>query len=145
MKKIVCLVIFILAAMHGQAFACSCAYAPPKTLEQIKAEKIKVLLGRVLSRTKTGGDDINRGHLIYRVEIEKSINLPASGVISVRTAPNGALCGVNLNVDEERVLFIDGEAPDYSLSLCANIGQLRSDDPPRRAWDKILNLERAQK
>jgi len=50
-----------------------------------------------------------------------------------------SLCGVGLDIDEERVLFIGGKAPNYSLSLCANIEQLRSNDPPRRAWDKIMH------
>ena len=135
-RAIFCLSMAILAAMSGQALACSCAYAPPKTLEQIKAEMIKVFLGRVLSRTKTGGENINRGQLIYQIKIEESINLPASGTISVSTAPNSALCGVELGVDQRRVLFIGGEAPNYTMNLCAN--QLRSDDP-RRAWDKIMN------
>ena len=131
--------IFVLAATSRQAQACSCAYVPPKTLTQITAEKLKVLLGRVISRTKTGGEDINTGRLIYRIEIDKSINLPASGTISVSTAPNGGLCGVNLQVGRNQVLFIGGEAPDYTLSLCANINQLTSNDTPRRAWDDIVD------
>jgi len=138
---IVILTMFVLAATSNQALACSCVNVPPKTLTQIKAEKLQVLLGRVISRTKTGGEDINKGRLIYGIEIDKSINLPASGTISVSTAPNDGLCGVNMQVGRDQVLFIGGEAPDYTLSLCANINQLTSNDTPRRAWDNIVDPE----
>ncbi len=138
-RAIFCLGMFILAVTSGHALACSCVYMPPKPLEQLRAEGIKVLLGRVLSRTKTGGEDINRGKLIYEIKIEESINLPASGTISVSTAPNGALCGVELEVDQMQVLFIDGDAPNYAMSLCSNVLRRTSVDAARRAWDEIMN------
>ena len=117
MRAIVALAMIVLAATSGHALACSCAYAPPKTLEQIKAEAIKVFLGRVLSRTKTGSEDSYGGELIYEFKVEESINLPTSGTIKVSTPPSSARCGVELAVDQRQVLFISGESPDYTMYL----------------------------
>ena len=139
MRASVGLGMLVLAAASGDALACSCAPPPPMSTEQLRAEGVKVLLGRVLSRVTTGGADINRGRLIYRIAIEDSINLPASGTIGVSTAPNEALCGVVLEVEQSHVLFIGGEAPDYTMSLCANLRRTGSDDAARRYWDKIIS------
>ena len=129
----------ILLAASGNALACSCAPPPSRTLDEIKAEGIKVLLGRVLSKVKTGGEDINKGQVIYQIEIDDSINLPPAGLISVNTAPNGALCGVDLIVGRKHVLHIQELASGYYMSLCSNLKPGFSDAESQGLWDQIIS------
>lgn len=132
--KLLASAVGIMIASTTIALACSCMPPEPRTLAEIRASGGTVVLGRVLSAEKTGGADINAGNRVYRIRVEGALNLPNARSITLRSAPNGALCGVDLTVGRLEVLFIGGKPGDYRVGLCGNIFRPRSDDQARQWW-----------
>lgn len=129
------LVTAIALTLHScAALACSCMPPESRTLEQITASGDTVVMGHVMSVKKTGGTDINSGHLIYRVRVDAAVNLPDLQEIEVRTAPNGALCGINLPVGSFQILFVYRRDQAYSAGLCGNLSRPQSEEEARGWW-----------
>jgi hypothetical protein len=90
-----------IAAASG-AMACSCR--PPAEGEDEAAVAKRMIkdsdaafAGRVLRSVKTD-PDINRGEVVARVRILKAYKGVRKGrIITLKTAPNGALCGLSLD------------------------------------------------
>lgn len=91
-------------------------------------------MGHVAAVEKTGGTDINSGNLVYRIEIASSVNLPKMATMSVHSAPNGALCGINLPVNSFQILFVYERDQIYWASLCGNPVYARSEGEARQIW-----------
>ena len=123
----------------SSALACSCRPPDPRTLSEIRASGDIVVLGHVMSVEKTGGTNINSGDLVYRINIEASVNLPDMKTITVRSAPNGAMCGINLPVTSFQLLFVYKGENSYSAGLCGNIARPRSEGEARQWWRVLQN------
>ena len=129
----------VLALSASSALACSCMPPQPRTLSEIRASGDIVVLGHVMSVEKTGGTDINSGNLVYRIKVESSVNLPDMKTITVLSAPNGAMCGINLPVTSFQLLFVYKGENSYAASLCGNIARPRSEGEARQWWRLLQN------
>lgn len=125
---------FAILLSATSALACSCRPPEPQTLAEIKAAGIVVVMGHVAAVEKTGGADINSGNLVYRIEIASSVNLPEMATMSVHSAPNGALCGINLPINSFQILFVYQRDQIYWASLCGNSVYVRSEGQARQIW-----------
>lgn len=134
MKLMGLLVAVVLTVSTSAAMACSCMPPEPQTRAEIEAAGGKVLLGFVRSVEKTGGADINTGYLLYRIDVEKSVNLPGTRSIEVRSAPNSAMCGIDLPVGTIQILFIDASDRGYWINICGNLRRPQSEREARRWW-----------
>lgn len=108
------------------AWACSCR--PPAEGEDDAAyvkrmikESDAAFTGRVLSTRRTD-TDINRGELIARVRILRAYKGVRKGrIVTLKTAPNGALCGLDFEKGETISVAADGRKGIYSAGSCSRI------------------------
>lgn len=116
MRKTILAFAMSLAAAGG-AWACSCR--PVDRAEIIKTSDA-AFLGRVLSAKKTD-PDINRGEVIARVRILKAYKGVRKGrIITLKTGPNGALCGLSLQKGDTISVGADRlRGRTYSAGLCS--------------------------
>src|SRR5688572_22966247 len=103
------------AATAEPATACSCALGDPRTaLARADAAFIGVYLER--------RDDTT---YVFRVEERVKGRLPA--IVEVRSASNGAACGLEVGIGDRIGLFLDRAGGEWRGNLCGQIapGRLR--------------------
>ncbi len=99
--------------LTGNAWACSCA---PATEEQLFERADHVFQGRVLAKA----DEPER-KVRYRVVVYKERKGDVPRYVSVVTADNGAMCGVDLTVGKDYLVYATGDASDKKVetNLCS--------------------------
>ena len=114
-------------ALASGAWACSCR--PPAEGEDDAAyvkrmikESDAAFTGRVLSSKRTD-PDINRGEVIGRVRILKAYKGVRRGrVITLKTGPNGAMCGLDLTKGDTISVAADKSRDGtFSAGSCSRI------------------------
>jgi hypothetical protein len=125
MRKTLLALAISIAAASG-AWACSCRPPAPDEdnaafVKRMIKESDAAFTGRVLSAKRTD-PDINRGEVIARVRIIKAYKGVRKGrIITLKTGPNGALCGLDLEKGDTVSVAASGRKGTYSAGSCSRI------------------------
>ncbi|HAH11706.1 MAG TPA: hypothetical protein DCL54_05825 [Alphaproteobacteria bacterium] len=111
--------LLISVAAASTAWGCSCM---PVESKEIIATSDAAFRGRVLSAKRTSAD-INRGDVVARVRILKAFKGVRRGrIITVKTGPNSALCGLDL--EKGQIIEVGADRnPEgfYRTGLCSTL------------------------
>lgn len=127
--SVAALIAAVLAVTAEPARACSCAVLDPRdTLAHADGAFIGVLVER-------GKETNGIVTLVFRVE--ERIKGALGETVSVRTASNGAACGIEARVGSRIGLFLERAGEEWRSSLCAEIepARLREAAQPLPAVD----------
>lgn len=96
----------------GTAHACSCA---PATEEQLLARADHVFQGRVLEKLVEAPQKVR-----YRVAVAEERKGDVPDEVGVVTYDNGAMCGIDLVVGKDYLIYANGDSSDGKVdsNLC---------------------------
>ncbi len=102
------------------AHACSCAPNEPPTAALDRAGA--VFAGRVAVLEQPGGtliDVMSMEPMTLRFDVDRTWKGPVSRSLTVKTAPNGAVCGYAFQTSEEYLVYALATEADLWVSLCS--------------------------
>ena len=104
------------------AFACSCA--PPLPPQQELAESSAVFAGEVVATEELNGGQPD-SELVARVAVTEVWKGEVHEVVEVRTAADGAMCGVGFEVGREMLIYAGvGDDDRFGTHLCTRTASL---------------------
>jgi hypothetical protein len=118
MKKTSVLVAAVLAVVVTAvpAKACSCALGDPRdALEAADA----AFIGTLLSQAPNPEDEGQTS--TYTFTVDEEVKGQLGETVEVQSSSNGASCGLEVPIGGQTGLFLDGDAAQWSSSLCAQI------------------------
>lgn len=100
-------------AAAGTAHACSCA---PATEEQLQARADHIFQGRVLAKTTEAPQKVR-----YQIQVTEERKGDVPDDVGVVTYDNGGMCGVDLTVGKDYLIYATGDATDGKVdtNLCS--------------------------
>ncbi len=104
----------LLAAM-APAWACSCRRLAP---EEFRARADVILYGRVLSVLQDQPD----GPIAARVRVLHAVKGKTAEVITIRTEPDSAACGIALQPGQGTEYLLMKRGQGYVTNLCLMLG-----------------------
>ncbi|KJK47353.1 hypothetical protein UK23_20645 [Lentzea aerocolonigenes] len=110
----------------GTAHACSCA---PATEEQLLARADHVFQGRVLEKVVEAPQKVR-----YRVAVAEERKGDVPDEVGVVTYDNGGMCGVDLAVGKDYLIYATGDSSDGKVdtNLCSGTRQENAAPPSCR-------------
>lgn len=114
-------------AAAGQALACSCAGPAPGEERNFYRESLKrsdgAIVGKLLRKRPVGDSDYPRRAIyVYRVtSAYKAEQRLADRRVRVRSAFDGATCGIEQPIGTREGLFLSRDNGKWTSSLCAQV------------------------
>lgn len=111
---VVALLLGLLVIPVGSASACSCALVP---LTDAVANADVVLRGRIITKDDPGGGSSGRT-VTYAVSVDRVYKGAAARTTYIRSAAEGASCGIEVGIGVTYLLFSRAQGDDLVSGLC---------------------------